>query len=682
MSAAKDGAMAGPVFQHLLREEDAAGLDPADLIAEAKLAGAGSYLSMGGGFSAWYPTALRSQRPNPHMSGDFLGGVAGVARAAGMKLIARVDLSKGRPEWVARDPDWFVRAPDGTHPTVWDMPQTCPTGPYWQDEAFAIVGEIMAGYRPDGLFFNYLHVPRCHCPRCAATVRAATGASVPAPGTRSPAYEAWRRAFLAAYFRRLGDHARSLRRDVAMIPYHHVRDGWDMRAMAAASDAIASQISNPVVVNPVDPQPQWAHWAAEEAMLARALKPGTAPLLVQTASGFFASRQTAMPPDRMLRNMAEADAHGARIVVAVSGRLDGDDRRALPAVRALGRLAATSAPWQGMSRSMARIAILRSQASIDWGDDDARPSGRADGWGHVGEMRGVHAALARLRHQADILPAEGLEAKALAPYAVAIAPALSCLSDADAAVLDAFVAAGGTLVATGAFGAADADGLTRRTAPCAALPALPGSARRLAGAYLEADMPALRARLGGAPHMGAEGPLWCPILAPADGWSIGLRAIGPFRNNAPEFAIVRGPGTDPGLLRRGHGAGHAVWLPWMPGAAFRLYGIDDHAAVLAEIVEPAAGPPPIETDAPAAVSFLLSSIPEGVLLHVFNDATVQDRPLTTCAPLAGFEVAIACAAVRATDADSGEPLDLARDATRCRIAIDRLGTFRRIVLTC
>ncbi len=119
------------VFQHLLRERDAIGLDPAVLIDEAAEMSAQAYLSMGAGFSAWYPTALTSQQVNPHIQGDFLGAVIDAAHRKRMKAIVRVDISKGRAAWLARDPDWFARDAQGAPLLVWEMPQTCATGPFW-----------------------------------------------------------------------------------------------------------------------------------------------------------------------------------------------------------------------------------------------------------------------------------------------------------------------------------------------------------------------------------------------------------------------------------------------------------------------------------------------------------------------------------------------------------------------
>ena len=71
---------------------------------------------------------------------------------------------------------------------------------------------------------------------------------MPAPGGRRPAYERWRQRRIADYTARLADHVRARQPEAIVVPYHHVRDGWDYRAMAAAGDLIAPQVSNPVAV--------------------------------------------------------------------------------------------------------------------------------------------------------------------------------------------------------------------------------------------------------------------------------------------------------------------------------------------------------------------------------------------------------------------------------------------------
>lgn len=662
-------------FQHLLREVDAIGLDPTAVVEEVAAMGATGTICMGGGFSAWYPTGIDAQPRNPHLQGDVLGGIVQAARRRGIRVLARMDISKGRPELAARHPDWFVHRPDGSLATVWEMPQICATGPFWREQNPAILAEILARYPVDGFFYNYLHVPRCWCARCRHLVREATGGDVPPPGTRSPAHEGWRRRFLAEAVRGMAEQIRALRPDAVLVPYHHVRDGWDMRAMAEASGMVSSQISNPELPNPVDPQPIWNHWAAEEALLARAVKPQAASLLIQTASGFFASRQTAMPAARMLRNMAQAAAHGAGTCPAVNGRVaTQDDPRAVPVMAGFGRWRAGVEDWYRDLRSVARIAMVRSEDSVLWGEDAGRPAGDPAGEGHLAEYRGLYEALTQLRHPLDILPADGLTPAALARYALVVLPAVCCLSDADAAALDAFVAAGGALLVTGDTGACDADGHARASPALRCLPALPGAARNVAGAYFALGSARLREAFCGAPHLGAAGRFWSPDLPDTEA---DLRLIGPFANNAPEFTSVGRPGTLPGLLRRGR----ASWLPWRPGALFHRHAILDYRRLIGLVVEGLVGPPPIRSDAPGAVETILYASPRGHLLHLINNAAPQGAGLSELVPLAGFTLHLGwpvAAAIR-LDGDTA-PLALTRDGDETVISLTRLGGFAAIAL--
>ena len=664
-------------FQHLLREVDAIDLDPAALVEEIVAMGATGTICMGGGFSAWYPTDIAAQPRNPHLQGDVLGGVVEAAQRRGVRVLARMDISKGQPALAARHPDWFAHRADGSLATVWEMPQICATGPYWQDQNPAILREVLGRYAVDGFFYNYLHVPRCHCDRCQRLVRAATGANVPPDGTRTPAHERWRRQTLAEAVRGMRTLILAVRPDAVLVPYHHVRDGWDMRAMAEASGMVGSQISNPELPNPVDPQPIWNHWAAEEAQLARAVKPEASPLLVQTYSGFFASRQTAMPPARMLRNMVQAAAHGGGTCPAINGRLAQDDPRAVPAMAEFGRYRAAAAPWYQDLRSTARIALLRSEDSVAWGPDAGRAAGDPMRPGHLAELRGLYEMLTELRYPCDILPAEGLTAAALTRTALVILPAMTCLSAAQAAVLDAFVSGGGQLLATADTGACTEDGAPRDAAALACLPALPGAPRGVSGAYFALGAPALRAAFAGSPHLGAAGDFWSPAMADA---AAELRLIGPFVNNAPEFTSVAGPGTTPGLLSRAQGAGLAQWLPWRIGAFFQRHGILDYRILLGHLVAAAVGPAPIRTDAPAAVEITLYDHPRGRVMHLINNAAPQGRGLSELAPLAGFSLRIAGPAVRAFRIDTDETLALTRDGGDSLIRLERLDGFAAIAL--
>ncbi|MDI6025647.1 hypothetical protein QBK99_05445 [Corticibacterium sp. UT-5YL-CI-8] len=667
------------IFQHLLRESDAIGLDPAQLVAEAAAMGADTYLCMGGGFSAWYPTEIAAQPINPDLNVDLVGDVIVAAQKSSMRVIVRMDISKGRAGTQASHPDWFVRNADGSHATVWDMPQICPTGPFWQVTNFAILDELLSRYVIDGFFYNYFYIPRCYCPRCQQQVMDATGLPVPAPSERSPSYERWRQSSLAHYTARMRDFIRARRRDAVLVPYHHVRAGWDLAAMADASDLIGAQASNPIVPNPIDPQPMWNHWAAEEALVGRAVKPDAAPFLIQSTSGFFASRQTALPMGRLLHNLALTAAHGAGTAPAINGLLNQDDPRAIAPLRHFTQYLTHNAEWYRGLTSMAKLAIVRSEASVQWGVDAGKLRGRVGPSGHIDEFRGLFEISSALRHPIDVVVAGDLAHAGLKNYAAILCPAVSCLSDADAAALNDYVANGGTLLATGDFAAATEVGQLRATPGSAAVPALPSPRQSISGAYFALRADHLRNALDGIPHIGADGDFCPPASLDAD-WDIGLALIGPFANNAPEFTVVEGPGTAPAMLSRQHGTGTAIWLPWFLGSLYHRYAIADCAALLGAILARPLGPSPIITTASTAVDFTLYGHPAGAVVHAINGATAQNKPLIECTPLAGFAVEVALPAKRAVLLNTGEDLPMTHHNGPVRFTVPRLENFAAIAL--
>ncbi|TCR80763.1 alpha-amylase family protein [Rhizobium sp. BK376] len=667
-------------FQHLLRETDAADTSVDQLIREIKSVRANACIVMGGGFSAWYPTGLSSQTVNPHLRNDFLGNFLQAARQEHIRSLVRMDISKGRNGMQELQPDWFVRKADGEISSVWEMPQICATGPFWQEQVFQILDEILDRYpNLDGFFFNYLHVPRCHCERCQRIVAEKTGRPVPEADRRDPVFEAWRQDFLAEYVGRIRRYIQERNPGAAIVPYHHVHDGWNIRRMAKVTDIIGSQVSNPVIPNPIDPQPIWNLWAAEEALTARALKQQCPPLLIQTTSEVFASRQSAMPDARLIHNLVQAAAHGASTAPAVNGPLDQSDARFVPALQEFGDYLQRNAHWYRELGSIARVAILRSEESRLWGKDEGRMGGTPEGTGHVAEFRGICECLGDLRYPYDIVVSPGLEIEDLARYDLIILPCTSCLSAGDATVLDAYVQSGGRILVTADFGGADGEGAPRDTPALASLPALPGKARSAVGAYLELGKKALSGAVDNIPHIPVSGQFWTPF---GNGdKEDDLRIIGPFANNAPEFTTVEGPGKEPGLIERRFGEGYAVWLPWRLGALYHRSSVPEFRLIFGAMVKSWIGSPPVRSTAPTAVETIVYRHPEGIVLHLLNGASAQTKGLTELTPLAGFEIAVECDAESAFLLNDGSGLPLTREGKMAVMHVDRLDHFLAIVLT-
>jgi putative glycosyl hydrolase-like family 6 (GHL6) protein len=86
---------------------------------------------------------------------DFLGQALDQAHALGLRFIARLDLSKCHKHVYESRPEWFFRRADGQPQVYNGLYSTCVNGGYYQDYAFEIMQEILAGAAPGGS----LHVP-------------------------------------------------------------------------------------------------------------------------------------------------------------------------------------------------------------------------------------------------------------------------------------------------------------------------------------------------------------------------------------------------------------------------------------------------------------------------------------------------------------------------------------------
>jgi hypothetical protein len=665
--------------QFLLRDADARTEDPRRLVEAATEWGANAILLNAGGFSAWYPTQLPFQRRNPSLQGDFLGQAVDAAHRAGLRFLARMDISKTHPEIAAGQPEWLRQNIDGTPSTEWEMPETCFTGQYWQRCNFDILDELLTAYDLDGLFYNMYRVAHCHCPRCQATVRAGGIDGVPKVADPADptwrAYELWRRRELVAYTRRIRDELHAHRPDAALLVYHHQKEGWDVPGISQASDVVSVTASSPLAVNPVSPQPYWVGWAGYEAELGRGLRPDRSAMVVTTTSALFASRRAAQPADRLRASMLQVAFGRGGVCPAIPGGLEQEDPRALPVVRdTLAWLAKHTDLFEELE-SVANVALLASRDTLDL-------CPRA-GEGHLSRQEewGVYLALEQARYPFDVVPL-GAGILDLERYGVAILPDVACLDTSDAAAIDAWVERGGTLIATALTGAFDARGEARPESPLRSIGHAGATVTSDAsGGYLAVDQPALQEALGGARLIGIDRDFvkltW--RVAPD---AVDLHLLGPVGNNTPEFALVpteRGPA---GLLGWRLGQGHGWLLPWRPGVLVSQNGLADPGTVITWLVSQAIGPAPVSVAGGTAVIARLWRQPTRgrAILCLLNEATRQTRPLVQPSSLGGIEVQVRLPCSSAYAVAASERLTLRNADGALGFTLDSLGHFEVIIL--
>ena len=102
-----------------------------------------------GGISAYGPSQLACQRPTPYLQGDKFGEIVEKCHAAGIRVIARFDISKVHKDYLQTNPDWFTRRADGDPAYFEDCAAVCVNGAYRNE-----FNEVISRAAFDGTFVS------------------------------------------------------------------------------------------------------------------------------------------------------------------------------------------------------------------------------------------------------------------------------------------------------------------------------------------------------------------------------------------------------------------------------------------------------------------------------------------------------------------------------------------------
>lgn len=137
-----------------------------------------------GGITAYYPTQIPLHRRAAFLGDrDLFGEIREAARAEGLAVFARMDSNRADEEFYRAHPDWFARDAEGKPYRTTDLYIACVNGPYYEEYLPAILREIATRYRPEGFTDNNWNGPMrnqpCFCENCAQAFRARSGAALP-----------------------------------------------------------------------------------------------------------------------------------------------------------------------------------------------------------------------------------------------------------------------------------------------------------------------------------------------------------------------------------------------------------------------------------------------------------------------------------------------------------------------
>jgi hypothetical protein len=612
------------LVQTNLREIDMRDIDADRYVASLTSLGATVVMINTSGIIASYETALPFHTPSAYLQGDDLPSIIGSCHAAGIKVIARTDFSKVRPEQHERHPEWASRRIDGTAIDDDGDVHVCPSGAYQRECAPRIVEETITVLDVDGIYFNmagfqtwdYRGVDHgiCHCTACSEGFGGVFG--LPLPSTRDiddatyRRYLAYQEHVLGDSKRRIDTVIRRLRPDLAIDRPTDDLGGFIRQEANTALDRSP---------------PEWPYRASSNTKWVVSSLPRTVSSNSSVDFVDYPVRHVSVAPERQRLRLAQALANGGGLDYYVIGRLDRRyDRSGLDAVRELFAFhAAHEVDYRDLT-SCARIVLLTG------------PHGSAE------EFRGWFRILAEHHFLFDTVLMEAVTGSVLDRYAVLILPDHQPISEEAAAHLDRFVAAGGTLVATGRTGMRTQD-LEPRDAPALAslgIERIREVRASVRGAYLEIDDRKSFPRLVDTDLVFLDGAyVDAEYAAPAQPR---LRLIPPGPFGPPERCVVPEATGEPGLVIHPFGEGRAVVVPWSCGTLVERHGHPNTSSFAADVLQHLAGVEPVGGNLSPMVEVTLFERSAGAvhLLHLVNGSGHHGTGCVEPVPMHGVEVTI------------------------------------------
>lgn len=566
------------IVQTNLRLTDA-GLDPDALARQVREFGATAVTFNVGGIFAFYPTDLPLHAVNPYLTGDLTGQMLDAAHREGLRMIGRFDLSKGTRIAYEAHPDWFVHNSAGEPQEYNGTYQACVNGGWAQDYSIRILSEGLRRYDLDGVFFNmtgYQPVDYsgryrgiCNCRNCQEGFAERFGRKLPEREDFSdPAYADYlqfKRRTSQEAAQRIYDTVKAVRPDTGV-----------MGNGRGACDFMRLEIQRAVS----RPAPEWPHQPGELARWGAAIGRGKPYSCASTNFLDYQWRFASETPHNHLLRFGQQIASGAQIDYYLLGLFDQDNAAPLEPVHQFMLWHEANGEHLTGTKSLARVALYHSRTS------ELYAGATQTGKQRTHAFRGAYRLLLEGRVPFDFLSDERMgdadAAAMLASYDVILLSDVACLSDKEAALLDAYVAQGGTLIATGETGLYDECGHPRSTFALESLPvsrvlrAESGLETSVAVGPQEFDFPQTR-------------------LLHLDGWffhceakedSRGSLTLLPQPNyGPPELCFADAPAGDvPAVLTRGFGKGTATYLPWLPEWLYFRDGLPEHRELLLQLI--------------------------------------------------------------------------------------------------
>ncbi len=556
------------MVQTNLREIDMEDIDAAQFARSLKEYHATVVTLNAAGIIASYETDLDFQPRNPYLHGDSLNAIIDACHAEGIRVIARCDFSKISEAVYHQHPDWAYRKADGSVVNYNGFVQTCLNSDYQQKYIFEILKELFSRYNFDGLYCNmsgfmvvdydYHYYGPCHCENCKRLFKEQFGGDIPEKDDmHNPMYGryiAFKNRALKAQKQKLYQFIKNINPQIAV-------DGFDYQRIETNQDL---------------DRPAWIYQASTNARRTGGIEKKKVCDGASVEFMGFQYRHSSISPALMEIRQWQNLANGTGTSLYIMGRLD--NHRDRSGVNASQKAFEFFAAHEDVFRH------LQSDADVLLVDKPllARKDTEVCGW--ISALSQNHIAF-------DEVKLGSLTPDMLANKKIVILADTRFISDEAAAMLDAYVENGGTLLASGESGFYDANFRPRSEN---AIHALGIGAMREKKEHLKSTVFELKKEDAAVLKECSEKQLGYIVpgsevivaeIKDPSATAACLAMVPEQPYGPPEICYATGTSSVPGLLMTRYGRGMGIYIPWLAGTFYDSFGYANTFTFMSDVLK-------------------------------------------------------------------------------------------------
>lgn len=613
-------------IQTNLREIDMLDMDAERFVADLQSFKATNVLINTAGIIASYPTKHPYHFQSPFLKGDSLAQVIEACHKADITVMARTDFSKVRRPIYEQHPEWAYVSPKGEIVDYNGDVHVCFNSDYQQKHAFEIIEEALTTHDFDGLFFNmggyqvkdYSNIYHgiCQCSKCQERFDREYGLALPkAEDMNDPVFRKYlnfKRDTLQLHSRRVYEFVKSIRPNIVIS--NNKEQGGVMRYESYTEVHF--------------PLPHWQYHASDNTKFVAGSYAPAIPMNGSTNFIGIQYRHVSVSPAQQELRMAQNLANAGAMDYYIIGRPDNhQDKTGFERIKKMFHFYADHEEEYASLASKAEIAVLHG------------------GIANQNEFRGWFRFLTENHFLFDTVMMDAALSVPWDKYKAVIVPGFESISDEVCAKLDAFAAAGGTVISVGqaAFRSYDFELRDKPALQCLGVDSYELVRSDMLSAYfrLETDLPLPRMEQTSLTYLHGN-----YIYAKYnDNVRKHLKLIPPHNFGPPERTYYTIVTDNPGFTVHPYGKGQGIYIPWEPGTLFHRQGYTTTTDLIADVLEQAAGLQPVKSNVSPMVEVTLHEKKDegSLLLQLVNTSGHFGVTFYDPVTMHGLEVTVACA---------------------------------------